>query len=53
VLVELIFVKSDFFLTDYHVGRLADLRFIQFPAPNIERLHTDFPDPPQGRVLKS
>jgi hypothetical protein len=48
MLVELVFVKCDFFLSDSHVvGGLADLRFIQFPAPDIKRLHTDFSDPSQ------
>jgi hypothetical protein len=52
--VELVFVKSDFFLSDSHiVGGLAHLRFIQFPAADIKRLHTHFSDPSQRRVLES
>jgi hypothetical protein len=48
VLVELVFVKCDFFLSDGHVvGGLADLRFIQFPATDIKGLHTHFSDPSQ------
>ena len=53
MLVDLILVKSYFFLSDDHVGRLTDLRFIQFPTAYIKRLHTDFSDSPQGRVLES
>jgi hypothetical protein len=54
MLVELVFVKSDFFLSDDRViGGLNDLRFIQFPPADIQGLHSDFSDPSQRRVLKS
>ena len=53
MLVELVFVKSDLFLSNNHVQGLTDLRFIQFPAADFEGLHTNFSDPSEGRVLKS